>query len=124
MSCAPLRRAAWLATILLAATGTWSAAQAQSSCKGVLRASLVHPLPTPLTLSSARNISDTANPELALRFANGLQRAGLSVGETGNATLSIAVSVTAPPGGGVPSGFYKGFEWMSGKPAGTSTQTP
>ncbi|MEJ0017945.1 MAG: hypothetical protein WDN25_15540 [Acetobacteraceae bacterium] len=108
-----------------AATAIGSGAQAQSMCAGVLRASLVHKLPTPLTVGTARNISDTANPELTRRFAEGLRKAGLTLAEQASTTLAIAVSVTAAAGSrGVTSGTYKGFEWMSGQPAATAAPSP
>jgi hypothetical protein len=93
-----------------------SGAHAAGDCPGSLQASLLHRLPTPLTVDSARDIADTANPQLAQRFVNGLQQAGVTVADQGNATLSVAVSVSAPPSGsGIASGTYKGFNWVSGE---------
>ena len=112
------------AAVLLALAGP--ALGAPSACNGNLRASLVHPLPKPLTVGTSRSIDDVANPELARRFAGGLSKAGLTMVDTGSSTLSIAVSVTAPAGGGsgVTSGYYKGFEWMSGSPTATAGRLP
>jgi hypothetical protein len=110
---------------LVASAAISSGVQAQSLCTGTLRASMVHPLPKPLVVGTERSLQDTANPELAQRFANGLQNAGVTLGDGGNATLSMAVSVVASASGtSVTSGTYKGFEWMSGKPVGTAGAAP
>lgn len=122
----PVSRIALLTCLSLLAGMAWSDALAASACVGTLRASMVHPLPKPLTLGAARTIADSPNPGLVRRFVAGLQQAGITVVEEGAAaTLSIAVSVTAPAGSpGLTSGFYKGFEWTSGEQIGTSGGVP
>lgn len=110
-----LRQISLLSGFILIAS---PALAAKSSCPGVMRASLVHPLPAQLTVSTARNINDMSTPELAFRFLQGLEQAGVAVvPQGGSATLSVAISVVAPnPATGVVSGTYKGFEWTSGEP--------
>jgi hypothetical protein len=104
------------ALLLLFLLGGWSSAHAAGTCTGTMQASLLHPLPKPLTVGSARGLADTPNPELSRRFVEGLQKAGVDVTAQGNTTLSIAVSVLAPVSSeaGVATGTYKGLDWTSG----------
>jgi len=113
---------------LLAGSAHWSAVQAASSCKGNLAASLVHPLPSPLTVALQNSVDDSANPVLARQFVNGLRQAGVTVSDQGNVMLSLTVTlvpsaaaVSAARGIG---GTYKGFDWNSGEPVPSGGQGP
>lgn len=110
---------ACVAAGLLAGSAHWSAVQATSSCTGNLAASLVHPLPSPLTVALQNSVDNSANPALARQFVNGLRQAGVTVSDQGNVMLSLTVtlvpsaaSVSAARGLG---GTYKGFDWNSGE---------
>jgi hypothetical protein len=84
-----------------------------------MQAMLMQPLPSTLALDSERPIADTTNPQLARRFASGLQSAGVAVSANGNVTLSLAVSVEAPSSGSsAAGGKYQGLDWTSGDPMG------
>jgi hypothetical protein len=117
------KRVALFAAALLAAIATGAPARSASVCTGVLRASLVHPMPTPLTIGTERDLDDLANPGLARRFADGLQRAGITLAQPGSATLSVAISVTSR-NSGVASGTFKGFSWMNGAPLSSGKNMP
>jgi hypothetical protein len=106
--------------------GAWlTGAQAAGSCKGSLATALLHALPSPLSVALQTSVDNSANPDLARQFVNGLRQVGVNVTQDGNTTLSMAVSVV--PAAATPNnlvgGTYKGFDWVSGQPtpgAGTT----
>jgi hypothetical protein len=119
-------RAALLGALILTGAAAWSGAQAARDCTGTVQASLLHPLPKPLVVGSQRNLDDATNPQLARRFTDGLQQAGITLGDRGaNTTLSVAVSIaTPPPDSNIAKGTYKGFNWVSGDQLPPGTRVP
>jgi hypothetical protein len=104
-----------------------SGAHAAGSCSGTLGTALLHPLPNPVTVALQTSVDDSANPVLAQRFVDGLQRAGVAVSPQGNMTLSLTVSlVPSASASSAVGGTYKGFDWVSGEQApgqGTSIRS-
>lgn len=120
-----LARAVWPTCLMIGAASMTPEAQAAGGCSGSMQTSLLHALPKPMIVMGTSSIGDTANPQLTRRFVDGLQKAGVTVADQGNVTLSIAVSVTAPgTGSNVVSGQYKGFDWMSGEPVAPAQTIP
>lgn len=95
--------------------------RANEACAGAISGTVLGPLPTPLQIQLDTPVDDTANPALAHRLMAGLQRAGVTVTSdgSGNARLSLAISVTPPPGGGAGpvAGSYRNMGWASGDAA-------
>ena len=117
-----LNSALWpLAAALIAIA---SPSLAAGTCAGTIETSLLHPLPRPMVVTAATSVANSANPELTRRFVSGLQQAGVTVGNKGNVTLNIAVSVNAPAGSTIISGQYQGFEWVSGEPLAIGQTVP
>ena len=119
---------ACVAAGLLGGGAPWSEVQAASSCTGNLATSLIHPLPSPLTVALQTSVDNAANPALARQFVNGLRQAGVTVSDQGNAMLSLTVtlvpSAAAAGAARAVGGTYKGFDWNSGEQAPTPGQGP
>jgi hypothetical protein len=110
---------------LLLAAAIAARANAAGTCAGTIETSLLHPLPKPMVVMGATSMGNSPNPELTRRFVEGLQQAGVIVGDEGNVTLNIAVSVTAPHNGSnVVTGQYEGFDWVSGEPVAAGQRIP
>lgn len=124
MSSVSLNPATWCVGLLLA-TGSAAQSQAAGTCTGTIETALLHPLPRPMVVMSARSMSDSPGGEMTRRFMEGLQEAGVTVGDEGNVTLNLATSVTAPlNGSNVVSGRYEGFNWVSGDPMAAARRIP
>ncbi len=110
---------ACLGLVALAAGAPFGAARADNACSGTLATALLHPLPNPVSIALQTSVDNSANPELARRFVDGLRSAGATVTANGNMTLSMAVSVvpSATSPNAAFGGSYKGFDWVSGEQA-------
>jgi hypothetical protein len=106
---------------LLAAIALSPSARAERSCAGNIDGSVLQPLPTPMVVSFDTEVATTANPGLAQRFLVGLQSAGVTVAQKGqaNTLLNMTFSVKSPATNtaGSPSGTYSDFSWVSGETA-------
>jgi len=110
---------------VLLAIGSATQTQAAGTCRGKIETSLLHALPRPMVVMSARSMNDSPSREVTRRFVEGLQEAGVAVGDYGNVTLNLATSVTAPRNGSnVVSGRYEGFNWVSGDPVAAGQRIP
>jgi hypothetical protein len=90
--------------------------------------SLIHPLPSPLTVAMQTSVDNSPNPALARQFVNGLRQAGVTVSDQGNLMLSLTVTVvpaaSAVSAARAVGGTYRGFDWTSGEQAPAPGQGP
>lgn len=67
---------------------------ALESCSGSYSATLLHPLPARLVVGLVISDDSPRNLELAARFKDGLQRAGIAVGGAANVQMRVIASVS------------------------------
>ena len=89
---------------------------AQRMCAGTIEASLLQPLPAPMSVMLEQDMQDAVNPGLVNQFIAGLQEAGTQVGSQGSAVMSFTVEVQETgSGAGTAAGTFSNFDWVSGE---------
>jgi hypothetical protein len=101
----------------LAAIDLSSSAWADRSCAGKLDGSSLQPLANPIVVFFETPAGSTANPGLAQRFIDGLQSAGVSVAQEGQANTRLSMTFSVTGGAGTPAGNYSDFSWVRGEAA-------
>jgi hypothetical protein len=115
----------WLALGIVAATAiaVAPAARAMGSCDGTWSANALRPLPDPLVVHLVVADDSPNNLDLAARFNDGLQRAGVAVGGTPTAQLRLMVSLDGGLGETASVRVDDSFGWTGGG-SGVQRQKP